>query len=62
MAHYRCPTCHDEVDVKGFARVTWCNACGQPLTMLDLLPVRPVLERSEPGPASAHEEEPAALA
>jgi hypothetical protein len=41
MTHYRCPCCDDVVDADGLARVIWCNGCGQPLTLLDLLPVRP---------------------
>jgi hypothetical protein len=48
MAHYLCPHCKDVVEFDGLARVTWCNACGQPLTMLDLLPVRPGMVRGEP--------------
>lgn len=48
MAHYLCPHCEDVVDFDGLARVTWCNACGQPLSMFDLLPVRPAMTRSEP--------------
>jgi hypothetical protein len=48
MAHYECPNCHDVVAFDGFARVTWCNACGSPVTMLDLLPVSAV--RAEPDP------------
>jgi hypothetical protein len=63
MAHYMCPHCHDEVDVTGFARVTWCNACGHPLTMLDLLPIRPGTKRAEPQAEPTNPpEEPAALA
>lgn len=59
MAHYLCPTCDDVVDVEGSARVTWCNACGQPLSMFDLLPVRPAIA---PDPAKTHEDKPPALA
>lgn len=58
MAHYLCPHCEDVVDVNGLARVTWCNACGQPLSMFDLLPLRPAISR-EP---DAQEEAPPALA
>jgi hypothetical protein len=51
MAHYLCPTCNDVVDLVGLARVTWCNGCGQPLTLLDLLPIRPGTASAEaPGP------------
>jgi len=62
MARYRCPNCHDEVDteVGGVARVTWCSACGQPLTMLDLLPVR--ISPTDPEAETSLPEEPAALA
>jgi hypothetical protein len=28
--------------------VTWCNGCGQPLTLLDLLPIRPGITSAEP--------------
>ena len=55
MAQYMCPNCRDVVAFDGFARVTWCNACGQPLTMLDLLPVRPELKRVEPQPTEEAE-------
>jgi hypothetical protein len=48
MSHYQCPNCHDSVAFDGFARVTWCNACGAPLTMLDLLPARISADRTEP--------------
>jgi NAD-dependent SIR2 family protein deacetylase len=48
MAHYRCPSCNDVVDLDGLARVTWCNGCGQPLTLLDLLPIRPGITSTEP--------------
>jgi DNA-directed RNA polymerase subunit RPC12/RpoP len=50
MAHYRCPHCEDVVDLDGLARVTWCNACGQPLSMYDLRPLRPTIsaEAAEP--------------
>jgi hypothetical protein len=43
MAHYRCPHCQDAVDLDGHARVTWCNGCGQPLSMYDLRPLRPAI-------------------
>ena len=64
MAEYMCPHCHDEVGFAGFARVTWCNECGHPLTMLDLLPIRPGAKRAEPPsePTINPPEEPAALA
>ena len=59
MPHYLCPNCDDVVDVDGAARVTWCNACGQPLSMFDLLPVRPAIALE---PAETHEDKPPALA
>jgi hypothetical protein len=59
MAHYLCPHCDDVVDVESLARVTWCNACGQPLSMFDLLPVRPAITAE---PAKTQEEKPPALA
>ena len=55
MAHYLCPHCEDVVDFDGRSRVIWCNGCGQPLSMFDLLPLRPAItgENSEsPDPAS----------
>jgi len=58
MAHYLCPHCDDVVEVEGAARVTWCNACGQPLSMFDLLPVRPAIAE----PATTQEDKPPALA
>jgi uncharacterized protein YlaI len=59
MAHYLCPHCEDVVDFDGLSRVTWCNGCGQPLSMFDLLPLRPAITR---GPTDAQEEAPSALA
>jgi hypothetical protein len=50
MTHYRCPSCDDVVDADGLARVIWCNGCGQPLTLLDLLPIRPGITSAEPTP------------
>lgn len=45
MAHYLCPHCEDVVECDGLARVTWCNGCGQPLSMFDVLPLRPAITR-----------------
>ena len=59
MAHYLCPNCDDVVDLDGTARVTWCNSCGQPLSMFDLLPVRPAITTE---PAKTQEDKPPALA
>jgi hypothetical protein len=59
MAHYLCPHCNDVVDADGLARVSWCNACGQPLSMFDLLPVRPAITAE---PAKTQEDKPPALA
>jgi uncharacterized protein YlaI len=59
MAHYLCPHCEDVVDFDGRSRVTWCNGCGQPLSMFDLLPLRPAIARDA---ADAQEEAPPALA
>ena len=59
MANYLCPNCDDVVDIEGAARVTWCNACGQPLSMFDLLPVRPAIT---PEPTESQEDKPPALA
>ena len=59
MAHYLCPHCEDVVDVDALSRVTWCNACGQPLSMFDLVPIRPAIIRE---PADAQEDKPAAMA
>jgi hypothetical protein len=59
MAHYLCPHCEDVVDFDGLSRVTWCNGCGQPLSMFDLLPLRPAIAGE---PADAQEEAPPALA
>jgi ribosomal protein L37AE/L43A len=60
MTHYRCPSCDDVVDADGLARVIWCNGCGQPLTLLDLLPVRPGI--TEAKPSQAEEADATALA
>jgi hypothetical protein len=59
MAHYLCPHCEDLVDFDGMARVIWCNGCGQPLSMFDLLPLRAAMTRQ---PAEVKEEQPPALA
>jgi hypothetical protein len=59
MAHYLCPHCEDVVEFDGLSRVTWCNGCGQPLSMFDLLPLRPAITRD---PVDSHEEAPPALA
>jgi hypothetical protein len=59
MAHYLCPHCEDVVDFDGRSRVTWCNGCGQPLSMFDLLPLRPAIARDA---TDAQEEAPPALA
>jgi hypothetical protein len=47
------------VDFDGLARVTWCNACGQPLSMYDLLPIRPAISAV---PNHSQEDKPPALA
>jgi hypothetical protein len=60
MAHYLCPHCEDVVDFDGLARVTWCNGCGQPLSMFDLLPLRSAMTR-EPA-AEVTEQAPPAIA
>ena len=60
MAHYLCPHCEDVVDYDGLARVIWCNGCGQPLSMFDLLPLRPAMTR-EPA-AEITEQAPPAIA
>ncbi len=60
MAHYLCPHCEDVVDFDGLARVTWCNGCGQPLSMFDLLPLRPAITREQP--ADVTKEAPSTLA
>ncbi len=62
MAHYLCPSCDEVVDVAGASRVTWCNACGQPLSMFDLLPVRPAIAAVPAQQASSQEDMPPALA
>ena len=59
MAHYLCPHCEDVVDFDGLARVIWCNGCAQPLSMFDLLPLRPAITRE---PADVQEQLPPALA
>jgi hypothetical protein len=59
MAHYLCPNCEDVVDFDGLSRVTWCNGCGQPLSMFDLLPLRPAITGESP---ESQEEAPPALA
>jgi hypothetical protein len=60
MAHYLCPHCEDVVDFDGLSRVTWCNGCGQPLSMFDLLPLRPAIANRDP--ADSQEEAPPAFA
>lgn len=41
MPRYLCPSCHDVTEPSGASRYAWCTACGQPLSLFDLLPVRP---------------------
>jgi hypothetical protein len=60
MAEYLCPSCHDVVQFDGIARVAWCDGCGQPLTLLDMLPVRPGVAGGDP--QATDEERPAAPA
>jgi hypothetical protein len=48
MQRYLCPSCHEVTEASGASRYAWCTACGQPLSLFDLLPVRPgVLARSD---------------
>jgi hypothetical protein len=39
MPRYLCSNCSEVVEMSGFARFDWCNACGEPLTAEDRLPV-----------------------
>lgn len=41
MQRYLCPACHEVSEATGASRYAWCTACGQPLSLTDLLPVRP---------------------
>jgi hypothetical protein len=41
MQRYLCPSCHEVTEASGASRYAWCLACGQPLSLFDLLPVRP---------------------
>jgi hypothetical protein len=41
MQRYLCPSCHAVTEASVASRYAWCTACGQPLSLFDLLPVRP---------------------
>jgi hypothetical protein len=41
MQRYLCPTCNEVSEAVGASRYAWCTACGAPLSLFDLLPVRP---------------------
>ncbi len=41
MQRYLCPSCREVTEASGASRYAWCTACGQPLSLFDLLPVRP---------------------
>jgi predicted amidophosphoribosyltransferase len=63
MPRYLCPSCHEVTEPSGAARYAWCTACGQPLSLFDLLPVRPgVPPRSEEPAATAASTAPVAEA
>jgi hypothetical protein len=50
MQRYLCPSCHGVTEASVSSRYAWCTACGQPLSLFDLLPVRPgVPARREKG-------------
>ncbi len=55
MPRYLCPSCHEVTEPSGAARYAWCTACGQPLSLFDLLPVRPGVppRNEEPAASSA---------
>lgn len=56
MQRYLCPACHEVSEATGASRYAWCIACGQPLSLTDLLPVRPGVptrrEEMPPEPAA----------
>jgi hypothetical protein len=63
MQRYLCPTCNEVSEAVGASRYAWCSACGQPLSLFDLLPVRPGMPTRkgaavEPPPAAAAQSEP----
>ena len=41
MQRYLCPSCQAITQASVASRYAWCTACGQPLSLFDLLPVRP---------------------
>jgi hypothetical protein len=58
MQRYLCPACNEVSEAIGASRYAWCTACGGPLSLFDLLPVRPGVparagDPAEPPPAAA---------
>ena len=39
MPRYLCSHCSEVSEMSGFGRFDWCQACGEPLTAEDRLPV-----------------------
>jgi hypothetical protein len=51
MQRYLCPACNEVSEAIGASRYAWCTACGAPLSLFDLLPVRPGVPAREGAPA-----------
>ena len=39
MPRYLCSSCHEVVELSGSMRFEWCTACGDPLSVENMLPV-----------------------
>lgn len=39
MPRYMCSSCHEVVELSGSMRFEWCTACGEPLSVENMLPV-----------------------
>jgi hypothetical protein len=47
MQRYLCPSCGEQTEAP-LDRVVWCVECGQPLTLIDLMPVMVSIRREDP--------------
>ncbi len=52
MARYMCSSCHEVVESIP-SRFAFCEACGQPLTTEEMLPIQAIVMSATPAPATA---------
>jgi hypothetical protein len=53
MPRYLCPGCGEVTQLGGTSRFDFCPACGQPLTVEDLMPIRPGILTKQDGNGSS---------